>query len=359
MTTLTPPRRRQRQEPIRPSDILALTRQLATLLGAGIPVVNALELMAQGHRHHGVQQLLQQLAAAVKMGATLTQALRQHPIHFDALYCDLIACGEQTGQLEQLFSQVADYREQVAQARRQVRQACWYPVAILIFAVLVTSLLLVYVVPQFAAVFADFGAPLPWLTQQVLQLSAWVQRYGALLLGGSVLSILLARRHYRRHRQQQRRWDTLVLRLPWLGPLIQRMILARFTRTLAITLHAGVPMLSALQSSANACGNQYYQHQLAQVHYQVAQGIQLHAALQHQEIFPDLLIQMIFIGEESGSLDAMLNKMAAIYEREAQELISQLTRMLEPLFMVVIGGLVGSLIVAMYLPIFSLNKVIG
>ena len=358
MTTLTPPRRRQRHDPIRPSDILALTRQLATLLGAGIPVVNALELMAQGHRHSGVQQLLQQLAEAVKAGATLTQALRQHPVHFDELYCDLIACGEQTGQLEQLFSQVADYREQVAQARRQVRQACWYPAAILIFAVLVTSLLLVYVVPQFAAVFADFGAPLPWLTQQVLQLSALVQRYGGVLLGGTVLSMLLVHRHYRQHRQQ-RRWDTVVLRLPWLGPLIQRMILARFTRTLAITLHAGVPMLSALQSSTNACGNQFYQHQLAQVHYQVAQGIQLHAALRHQDIFPELLIQIIFIGEESGSLDVMLNKMAAIYEREAQELIHQLTRMLEPLFMVVIGGLVGSLIVAMYLPIFSLNKVIG
>lgn len=359
MTRFTPPRRRTpRYAVIRATDIAVFTRQMATLLSAGIPVVNALELMAQGQQHSGMQQLLLQLAYTVQTGGTLAQALRQHPAYFDTLYCDLIESGEQMGKLEELFTQVADYREQLARMRQQVRQACWYPIMVLIFAAVVTAVLLVYVVPQFAAVFADFGAPLPWLTQQVLALATGVQRYGWLAVCSAAIVFLLIRHRYRQHRTRLQ-WDTRVLHIPVIGSIFELFILTRITRTLALTLAAGVPMLTALVASASTCGNQLYQRHIAQVHAQVAQGIQLHAAMRQQQIFPTLLIQMVFIGEESGSLDAMLSKMATIYERDTQERVTQLTRLLEPLFMVVIGGLVGGLIVAMYLPIFSLNKVIG
>jgi type IV pilus assembly protein PilC len=340
-------------------DIAMITRQIATMLAAGVPLVTTIELLGRGHEKAKVRELLGTILSDVQSGIPLSDALRPHRRYFDDLYVDLVAAGEHSGSLDAVFDRVATYREKAEQLKSKIKKAMLYPIAVVIVAIAVTSLLLLFVVPQFEEIFNGFGAELPAFTQIIINISRWLQSswyYFAIFI---VVGIWLFRRTHRNSQAFRDRVDVMVLKIPVIGDILHKASMARFARTLATTFAAGVPLIDGLESAAGASGNYVYRKALLKVRQEVMAGMQMNVAMRTTGLFPDMVIQMVMIGEESGGLDEMLNKIADIYEMQVDDAVDGLSSLIEPIMMVVIGILVGGLIVGMYLPIFQMGNIIN
>ncbi|HIF9153825.1 TPA: type II secretion system F family protein [Photobacterium damselae] len=341
------------------SDVTAITRQLATMIESGVPIVQALKLMASSHHKAEVRAILTQVNTQVEAGASLSKALKSSSPLFDNFYCDLVATGEETGYLGQVFVRLATYREKSEAMRKKVIKAMIYPSMVMLTAISVTILMLVFVIPQFAAIFGSFGAELPWFTRQVLKASDFLINYGGYLAVGLLLALVLYRYSYKRSYSFRLRMARLSLRLPIIGNVVLKATIARFARTLATTFSAGIPLLTGLQSAGKTAGNLHIEEAIMEAHTSAAAGMPLYLSLRQCNVFPELMLQMTMIGEESGSLDDMLNKMASLYENDVDNIVDNLGQILEPLIIIVLGVLIGGLLVAMYMPIFTLMSVIG
>lgn len=343
---------------ILPVDIAMVSRQLATMLTAGVPLVQSMAIVAEGHEKPKVRDLLNQINSDIQSGVPVAEALKQHPKYFDDLYCDLVAVGEQSGSLDQVFDRIATYKEKTEALKSKIKKALLYPISVIVVAFCVTLLLLIFVVPQFESIFAGFGAELPAFTVFVLEISEVVQNYWYFIIGGLFLAGYLFKQAHFKSEAVRNNTDIFVLKIPIIGPIIRKACIARFSRTLATTFTAGVPLLEGLESAAGSSGNYIYKKAILEARRDVESGLMLNIAIRASNIFPNMLVQMIMIGEEAGTIDDMLNKVANIYEMEVDDAVEGLTTLVEPLIMVVIGGLVGSLIVAMYLPIFEMGNIV-
>ncbi|AZG37391.1 type II secretion system F family protein [Shewanella psychromarinicola] len=340
-------------------DIAMITRQIATMLAAGVPLVTTLELLGRGHEKAKVRELLGTILSDVQSGIPLSDALRPHRLYFDDLYVDLVAAGEHSGSLDAVFDRIATYREKAEQLKSKIKKAMFYPAAVVIVAILVTSLLLLFVVPQFEEIFNGFGAELPAFTQFIVGISRWLQASWYFFVIAIVVGIWLFKKTHRTSQNFRDRIDVLLLKIPVIGDILHKASMARFARTLATTFAAGVPLIDGLESAAGASGNYVYRKALLKVRQEVMSGMQMNVAMRTTKLFPDMLIQMVMIGEESGGLDDMLNKVANIYEMQVDDAVDGLSSLIEPIMMVVIGTLVGGLIVGMYLPIFQMGNIIN
>tara|TARA_R110002050_G_scaffold220020_1_gene355919 strand:- start:206 stop:1459 length:1254 start_codon:yes stop_codon:yes gene_type:complete len=339
-------------------DIAMITRQIATMLAAGVPLVTTLELLGRGHEKAKVRELLGIILSDVQSGIPLSDALRPHRRYFDDLYVDLVAAGEHSGSLDAVFDRIATYREKAEQLKSKIKKAMFYPAAVVIVAILVTSLLLLFVVPQFEDIFNGFGAELPAFTQMIIGISRWLQSSWYFFVIAIIIGILLFKRTHRTSQSFRDRIDQMVLRIPIIGDILHKAAMSRFARTLSTTFAAGVPLIDGLESAAGASGNYVYRKALLKVRQEVMSGMQMNVAMRTTGLFPDMLIQMVMIGEESGGLDEMLNKVANIYEMQVDDAVDGLSSLIEPIMMVVIGTLVGGLIVGMYLPIFEMGNIV-
>jgi type IV pilus assembly protein PilC len=340
-------------------DIAMITRQIATMLAAGVPLVTTIELLGRGHEKAKVRELLGTILSDVQSGIPLSDALRPHRLYFDDLYVDLVAAGEHSGSLDAVFDRIATYREKAEQLKSKIKKAMFYPAAVVIVAIAVTVLLLLFVVPQFEDIFKGFGAELPAFTQIVVGLSRGLQASWYFFAIAIVVSIWLFKRAHRTSQAFRNRIDEMVLKIPAIGDILHKAAMARFARTLSTTFAAGVPLIDGLESAAGASGNYVYRSALLKVRQEVMAGMQMNVAMRTTKLFPDMLIQMVMIGEESGGLDEMLNKVANIYEMQVDDAVDGLSSLIEPIMMVVIGTVVGGLIVAMYLPIFQMGNIVG
>ncbi|QDE32868.1 type II secretion system F family protein [Shewanella polaris] len=340
-------------------DIAMITRQIATMLAAGVPLVTTIELLGRGHEKAKVRELLGTILSDVQSGIPLSDSLRPHRLYFDDLYVDLVAAGEHSGSLDAVFDRVATYREKAEQLKSKIKKAMFYPAAVVIVAIAVTVLLLLFVVPQFEDIFKGFGAELPAFTQIVVGLSRGLQASWYYFAIAIVVSIWLFKRAHRTSQTFRNRIDEIILKIPILGEILHKAAMARFARTLSTTFAAGVPLIDGLESAAGASGNYVYRKALLKVRQEVMSGMQMNVAMRTTGLFPDMLVQMVMIGEESGGLDDMLNKVANIYEMQVDDAVDGLSSLIEPIMMVVIGTVVGGLIVAMYLPIFQMGNIVG
>jgi len=341
---------------IKSADITQLTRQLATLLKAGIPLLQALDIISEGFDNATLRELLQGLQQSIAAGTSLADALRKHPRCFDELYCNLVAAGEQAGALETLLERVAIHREKSEQLKARIKKAMTYPITVLIVASLVTGVLLVHVVPQFQSLFAGVDGKLPGFTLQVIALSEFMQRaWWGVALG--LLAAGFGLRHAYHALPAFQLWlDAGLLKVPVAGKLLRKSAVARYARTLSTTFAAGVPLVQALDSVAGAAGSGPFRQAIEHMRHDVSTGMQLNQSMAVSGLFPGMAIQMTAIGEESGTLDRMLEKVANQYEADVDTLVDHLTSLMEPLIMVVLGGIVGALVIAMYLPVFQLGS---
>ena len=343
---------------ITPKDISLVTRQIATMLMAGVPLIQSIEMIGSGSTNKSISKLMGTIADEVKAGQTLNSALRKHSRYFDDLYCDLVASGEQSGSLDKIFDRVALYKEKSEALKSKIKKAMFYPIAVLVVALIVTSILLIFVVPQFQDIFAGFGAELPTFTLFVIGISEFMQAYWWMILIAIVAFGYAFKEAKLRSLKLRDATDRAILKLPVIGMILNKAAVARYARTLSTTFAAGVPLVDALDSAAGASGNAVYRYAILDIKTEVSSGNQMNWAMRNSKIFPDMVIQMVAIGEESGSLDGMLAKVATIYEQEVDDAVDGLSSLLEPLIMAVLGVLVGGLIVAMYLPIFQLGAVV-
>ncbi|GAB57075.1 type II secretion system F family protein [Rheinheimera nanhaiensis] len=340
-------------------DIAIVTRQMATMLGAGVPLVQSIDLIANGSDNKNLRTLMQKISVKVQAGLPLSDTLREHPKYFDELYCDLVKSGEASGSLDQIFDRLAIYKEKSEALKSKIKKAMFYPAAVMVIASIVTAVLLIFVVPQFAEIFAGFGAELPAFTQFVLNISEGLQQYWWVVLAILVASFYTIKKMYSSNLKFRTAADALLLKLPVLGVILNKSAVARFARTLSTTFAAGVPLIEALESAAGASGNEIYKTAILFIREEVSSGNQMNLAMKQTDQFPEMVVQMVSIGEESGALDSMLSKVANIYEQEVDDAVDGLTALLEPVIMAVLGVVIGGLIVAMYLPIFSLGAVVG
>ena len=340
------------------ADIAVFSRQLATMLTAGIPMVQAFDIVANGSEKPAMQKLILDVKADIEGGTSLHEALAKHPLYFDDLYVNLVEAGEQAGALESLLDKIATYKEKTEALKKKVKKALFYPAAVLAVAVLVTIILLVFVIPQFEALYKGFGADLPAFTQFVIHISQIVQHDGvfiAIVLAGAVWTFI----YFKKRSKAMREFlDRLILKLPIIGPILNKAAIARYARTLSTMFAAGVPLVEALESVAGATGNIVYENAVNNMRDEVSTGQRLQRAQENTGLFPNMVNQMIAVGEESGSLDEMSGKVATFYEAEVDNAVDAMSSLLEPLIMVVLGVLVGGLVVAMYLPIFKLASVV-
>ncbi|MFO8153424.1 type II secretion system F family protein [Thioalkalivibrio sp.] len=343
---------------IKPVDVAYFLRQMTTMLSSGVPLVQAFDIVGRGHDNPAMSELIMDLKAQVEGGETFAAALSKHPKYFDDLVINLVEAGEQSGTLETLLDKIATYKEKTESLKAKIKKAMFYPAAVIVVAIVVTAILLIFVVPQFEALFVGFGADLPAFTRMVVNLSEFAQSYWWLVLGLVVLGVFLFRQLHLRSPRFRRRMDMLVLKIPAIGPILRKAAIARFARTLSTMFAAGVPLVDALRSVAGATGNALYGEATERMREETAAGAQLQWSMRNVGIFPNMVVQMVAIGEESGSLDAMLAKVADFYEEEVDNAVDSLSSLLEPLIMVVLGVLIGGLVIAMYLPIFMLGQVI-
>ncbi len=339
-------------------DIAIFSRQLATMLAAGIPLVQAFEIVANGNEKSSMQRLILDVKADVEGGTSLHEALGKHPLYFDDLYVNLVEAGEQAGALESLLDKVATYKEKTEALKKKVKKALFYPAAVLVVAVIVTVVLLIFVIPEFESLYKGFGASLPAFTQMVINLSKFVQHDGiflAMVLAGVVCAFVYFKK---RSRAMREFLDRLILKVPVIGPILNKAAIARYARTLSTMFAAGVPLVEALQSVAGATGNIVYEKAVLRMKDEVSTGQRLQRAMEQTGLFPNMVNQMIAVGEESGALDEMSGKVATFYEAEVDNAVDAMSSLLEPLIMVILGVLVGGLVIAMYLPIFKLGSVV-
>jgi type IV pilus assembly protein PilC len=328
------------------------------MLTAGIPMVQAFEIVGTGHEKPSMQKLILDIKSQIEGGSTLHESLAKHPLYFDDLAVNLVGAGEQAGALENLLDKIATYKEKTEAIKKKIKKALFYPAAVLAVAVIVTIILLVFVIPQFESLFKGFGADLPAFTQAVVNLSRFVQAKGWMLL------IVVGAAGYvffyfkKRSRKMRESIDRIMLKMPVVGPILTKAAIARFARTLATTFAAGVPLVEALQSVAGATGNIVYEMGVLRMRDEVSTGQRLQRAMDNTGLFPNMVNQMIAVGEESGSLDAMAGKVADFYEQEVDAAVDGMSSLLEPLIMAILGVLVGGLVIAMYLPIFKLGSVV-
>jgi type IV pilus assembly protein PilC len=339
-------------------DITIFTRQLATMMKAGVPLVQSFEIVAEGLDNPAMREVVLGIKAEVEGGNTFAGALRKYPQHFDKLFCSLVESGEQSGALETMLDRVAIYKEKSEVLKQKIKKAMKYPATVIVVAVIVTIILMVKVVPVFQDLFSSFGADLPAFTQMVVNISNWMQSYWFILIIGIAVVIALLLEAKKRSQKFRDTLDKAALKLPIFGDLIYKAIIARYSRTLATTFAAGVPLIDALESTAGATNNVVYEQAVLKIRDDVATGQQLQFAMRATNKFPSMAIQMVAIGEESGSLDAMLDKVATHYESEVDNAVDGLTAMMEPLIMAILGVLVGGLVIAMYLPIFQMGSVV-
>ena len=339
-------------------DIAVVTRQIATMLGAGVPLVQSIDLIANGSDNKSLRSLMQKISIKIQAGLPLSDTLREHPKYFDDLYCDLVKSGEQSGALDKIFDRIAIYKEKAEALKSKIKKAMFYPAAVVVVAGIVTSILLIFVVPQFAEIFGSFGAELPGFTLFVLGISELMQQYWWVVLGAIIIAGYLTGKGYNNNKQFRTACDALLLKAPIFGMILNKAAVARYARTLSTTFAAGVPLIEALESSAGAAGNEIYKKAILDVRDEVSSGNQMHFAMKQTDRFPEMVVQMVSIGEESGSLDSMLAKVANIYEQEVDDAVDGLTALLEPLIMAVLGVIIGGLIIAMYLPIFQMGNIV-
>jgi len=343
---------------VNPGDIAVFSRQLATMLAAGIPMVQAFEIVGAGNEKPAMQKLVVDIKADVEGGTSLHEALGKHPLYFDDLYVSLVEAGEQAGALESLLDKVATYKEKTEALKKKVKKALFYPAAVLAVAVIVTIVLLVFVIPQFEALYKGFGANLPAFTQFVIHVSEVVQHDGffiAMVVGGAIWAFF----YFKKRSKAMREFlDRMILKVPVIGPILNKAAIARYARTLSTMFAAGVPLVEALDSVAGATGNIVYENAVLKMRDEVSTGQRLQRAMENTGLFPNMVNQMIAVGEESGSLDEMSGKVATFYEAEVDNAVDAMSSLLEPLIMVVLGVLVGGLVIAMYLPIFKLASVV-
>lgn len=346
------------EKAITPADIAVISRQIATMLGAGVPLVQTIEMIGKGHSNGNMQKLLGAIGHKLSSGIPLSDCLRDHPKYFDDLYCDLVASGEQSGSLETIYDRIATYKEKAEALKAKIKKAMTYPIAVLVIATVVTSILLIFVVPVFQEIFASFGAELPGFTLLVVGISDFMVAYWHLGLGAVIAFIFLFKRAYRNSQKLRDQVDRQILKLPVIGDLLEKAAVARYARTLSTTFAAGVPLIDALDSAAGAAGNAVFREAILEVKAEVSSGMQMNLAMRNCSIFPDMVIQMVAIGEESGAVDDMLSKVANVYEAEVDNAVDNLTALLEPMIMAVLGVVIGGLIIAMYLPIFQIGMVV-
>ncbi len=340
------------------ADIAGFARQLATMITAGVPMVQSLDIIAKGHENPAMQELVTAIKNHVEAGNSLADALAQHPRYFDDLFVSLVEAGEQSGSLESLLDKIATYKEKTEAIKAKIKKAMFYPISVLIIALVVSAILLIFVVPTFEDLFKDFGADLPAFTTFVIHLSEFMQQWWWVIFGAIIVSIYAFVFVHRRSEEFRNSVDRLLLKLPVFGPVFEKSAIARFARTLATMFAAGVPLVEALNSVAGATGNSVYQKATLQIRDDTTTGMQIQQSIRNTGVFPNMVVQMVAIGEESGSLDHMLSKVADFYEEEVDNMVDSLSSMLEPLIMAILGVLIGGLVIAMYLPIFKLGAVI-
>ncbi|MCP3669759.1 MAG: type II secretion system F family protein [Gammaproteobacteria bacterium] len=345
-----------RKPAITSKDIAIFARQLATMMQAGVPMVQAFDIVGRGSENASMQDLILAIKADVEGGTALATALSKHPLHFDDLFCNLVRAGEAAGVLEELLDKIATYKEKMESIKAKIKKAMFYPAAVVVVAVLVTVLIMLFVIPQFESLFAGFGSDLPAFTKFVVNISRWLQEWWFLALLCVIGTIYLFEFIWKRSRKFRLWIDKVLLKLPIIGVIVHKSSIARFARTTSTMFAAGVPMVEALESVAGATGNIVYSNAVLRMREDVATGQSLQLTMKQQELFPHMVIQMVAIGEESGSLEDMLSKVADFYEEEVDNMVDALSSLLEPLIMVVLGTLVGGLIVAMYLPIFHMAE---
>ena len=344
---------------ITPKDVTLFTRQLATMMKAGVPLLQSFEIVARGHSNPSMQRLLMEIKADVEKGSSLTQAFSRHPLYFDALFCNLVGAGEAAGILENVLDRLAIYKEKILAIKGKIKSALFYPVSIIVVAFIITVVIMIFVIPAFKELFSSFGADLPLPTMIVMKMSDFFVAYWWAIfgvVGGSIYGLLQA---WKRSRKVQMFMDRVMLKLPIFGAVIEKATIARWTRTLSTMFAAGVPLVEALDSVGGASGNQVFVEATIKIKNEVSTGTSLTLAMQNSERFPNMVLQMTAIGEESGALDSMLGKVADFYEAEVDDAVAALSSLMEPIIMVVLGVLIGGIVIAMYLPIFKMGSVVG
>jgi type IV pilus assembly protein PilC len=340
------------------TDIAIFSRQLATMLAAGIPLVQAMEIVGSGHDNAAMQKLIMAVKTDVEGGSSLAEAISKHPLYFDDLFVNLVEAGEQAGALETLLDKIATYKEKTEAIKKKIKKALTYPGAVLVVAFVVTTILLIFVIPAFEDLFQGFGADLPSFTRMVIDLSLFVREKGvylATLISASIGAFI----YFKKRSKPMRHFiDRMMLKFPIIGPILQKASIARYARTLSTMFAAGVPLVEALESVAGATGNIVYEVGVLQMRDEVATGQRLQVAMENTDLFPNMVVQMIAVGEESGSLDDMSSKVADFYEEDVDNAVDNLSSLLEPMIMAILGVLVGGLVVAMYLPIFKMGSVV-
>lgn len=347
-----------RGKKISEKDIAIFTRQLATMMKAGVPLMQSFDIVGRGHANPSMGRLLNDIRSDIETGTSLNQAFRKYPLYFDPLFCNLVAAGEQAGILESLLDRLAVYKEKTLALKGKVRKAMFYPATIIIVAALITAIIMIFVIPSFKSVFASFGAQLPLATEMVIAMSDFIVDWWWIILLGTGGGLYFLIQAWKRSPKVQLVLDRTLLKMPVLGDLVVKASVARWSRTLATTFAAGVPLVEALDSVGPASGNAVYKDATRSVQSEVNMGTALAVAMQNTNVFPNMAVQMTSIGEESGSLDAMLSKVADYYEREVDDTVDALASLIEPVIMVVLGVVIGGLVIAIYLPIFKMGQVV-
>ena len=343
---------------IQDKDLTLFTRQLATMMKAGVPLLQSFDIVGKGHANPSMAKLIMDLRADIETGTSLNNAFRKYPLYFDPLFCNLVGAGEQAGILEDLLTRLAIYKEKTLALKSKIKGALMYPCSILGIAFIVTAVIMIWVVPAFKSVFASFGADLPAPTLIVMAISDFVVQWWYIIFGSIFGALYFFFQTWRRSLKMQQAMDRILLRLPVFGEVIRKATIARWTRTLATMFAAGVPLVEALDSVGGASGNNVYLDATKKIQTEVSTGTSLTVAMQNANVFPNMVTQMVAIGEESGALDGMLGKVADFYEEEVDEAVKSLSSLMEPMIMVILGVLIGGLVVAMYLPIFKLGAVV-
>jgi len=351
--------RSSRGKKVDAADIAIFSRQLSTMLSSGVPLVQSFDIIAQGSEKQQMRELVTAIKTDIESGTNLSQALAKHPKYFDDLYCNLVAAGEQSGTLENLLDKIAVYKEKTEALKSKIRKAATYPAAIVVVAFVVTAILLIFVIPQFENLFATMGGDLPVFTRMVVDMSEFFQAYWYLIFGGLGIAGFLGFKMYKTSRPFREAVEKLTLKLPVFGNIAHKAAIARFARTLSTMSAAGVPLVEAMDSVARTAGNVVYQQAIERMRDDATTGTQLNVSMESQQLFPNMVVQMTAIGEESGSLDGMLGKVADFYEAEVDGLVESLTSLMEPIIISVLGIVIGGLVIAMYLPVFQMGMAIG
>jgi type IV pilus assembly protein PilC len=339
-------------------DITLFTRQLSTMMKAGVPLLQSFDIVGKGHSNQAVAKLLADIKADVETGSSLSAAFRKYPLYLDALFCNLVGAGEQAGILDTLLDRLATYKEKILAIKSKIKSALFYPISIIVVAFVITAVIMIFVIPAFKELFSSFGADLPAPTLVVMAISDIFVKWWWAIFGALGLGLWFFFYTWKRSLKMQSTMDRLILKIPVFGPLIRKATIARFARTMATMFAAGVPLVEALDSVAGASGNRVYFDATKRIQSEISTGTSLTMAMQNTNVFPNMVLQMTSIGEESGSLDSMLSKVADFYEAEVDDAVDALSSLMEPIIMVVLGVLIGGLVIAMYMPIFKMGAVV-